>query len=251
MMILNRNTPGRRVYTTLIFLLTFVACKKEAVPDNPPNIPVYNDPSAPVDSNARDYSYLALGDSYTIGQSVAEDQRFPNHATRQLISGGLKMSAANIVATTGWTTGNLLNALTNNPPSKTYDFVTLLIGVNNQYQGRSIAEYRLQLTELLNRAILFAGGLKKRVVILSIPDYSVTPYAQYSDTARIARAIDEFNSVNREVALRSGVTYLDITGISRQSRSDPALVAPDGLHPSGKQYERWAALLSPLMKASL
>lgn len=251
MTFLNSTIFARRFTYSFMFLLFFISCKKETVPYNPPYVPVYNNPSMPVDTSARLYSYLALGDSYTIGQSVTEDQRFPNQATRQLISKVVKMAPATIIATTGWTTGNLLTDLTNHPPSKTYDFVTLLIGVNNQYQGRSTSEYRLQFTELLNRAVLYAGGLKKRVFVLSIPDYSVTRFAQYSDTVRIAREIDEFNTINKEISLESAVTYLDITGISRQSRTDPALVAPDGLHPSGKQYEIWSSLLSPLMKAAL
>ena len=161
------------------------------------------------------------------------------------------MNQANIIAATGWTTGSLLNSLFNNPPANNYDFVSLLIGVNNQYQGRSTGEYRVQFTELLNKAIGYAGGRSKRVFVLSIPDYSVTPFAKNSDTARIAREIDSLNIINRQISIQSGVAYLDITAISREARTDPTLTASDGLHPSGKQYERWAILLAPIMKASL
>jgi lysophospholipase L1-like esterase len=127
----------------------------------------------------------------------------------------------------------------------------LLIGVNNQYQGRSIDEYRIQFTDLLNRAITYTGGLRTRVFVLSIPDYSVTPFARSSDTVRISREIDTFNIVNREISIQSGVTYINITPISREARTDALLTAVDGLHPSGKQYERWARLLAPAMKAAL
>lgn len=212
---------------------------------------VYRPPVIPVDTSIRAKTYLALGDSYTIGQSVAADQRFPFYAVGQLFGQNVQMTQAEIIATTGWTTGNLINALNNNPPSKTYDFVTLLIGVNNQYQGRSTGEYRIQFTDLLNRAITYAGGRKTRVFVLSIPDYSVTPFARNLDTARISREIDVFNSINRDITIQSGVAYVDITPISRQALNDPALTATDGLHPSGKQYEKWALLLSPVMKAAL
>ncbi len=218
-------------------------CSKEKI--------VYRAPVIPVDTTTRAKTYLALGDSYTIGQSVAADQRFAFYAVRQLIGQNVQMTQAEIIATTGWTTGNLLNTLNNNPPAKTYDFVTLLIGVNNQYQGRSTDEYRIQFTDLLNRAITYAGGRRSRVFVLSIPDYSVTPFARNSDTARISREIDVFNSIKRDITNQSGVSYIDITPISRQALNDPALTATDGLHPSGKQYEKWALLLSPVMKASL
>jgi lysophospholipase L1-like esterase len=225
-------------------LLVFASgCSKEE--------PFYRAPVVPVDTTLRAKTYLALGDSYTIGQSVSEEQRFPYHTVRQLIDKNVEMSQAEIVAATGWSTGNLLGALNANPPTKTYDFVTLLIGVNNQYQGRSPSEYRAQFTELLGRAISYAGNRRTRVFVLSIPDYSVTPFARGLDTARISREIDEFNAINKEVSLQTGVAYFDITPISRQARTDQSLTAGDGLHPSGKQYEKWALLLSPAMKAAL
>lgn len=208
-------------------------------------------PGIPLDTTLRARTFLALGDSYTIGQSVAADQRFPSFAVRQLTTNNVQVLPAEIVATTGWTTGNLLSALSTAPPTKIYDFVTLLIGVNNQYQGRSTGEYRTQFTELLNNAIGYAGQKRTRVFVLSIPDYSVTPFAKGSDTAKIAREIDVFNAINKEITLQAGVTYIDITAISRDARTDGSLIATDGLHPSGKQYEKWALLLSPLMQAAL
>ncbi|RYF91351.1 MAG: SGNH/GDSL hydrolase family protein [Chitinophagaceae bacterium] len=196
-------------------------------------------------------SYLALGDSYTIGTSVTIEQRFPNQAAIQLSQQSVAFKIPDIVATSGWTTGNLLVELAVHPPAGTYDIVTLLIGVNNQYQGRSQAEYRTHFTELLNKAIGYAGGRKARVVVLSIPDYSVTPFAQGGDTSRIAREINEFNNINKEISTAAGVHYLNITDISREARQDPSLIAGDGLHPSGKQYDRWSARLVPIIKAAL
>ncbi len=233
------------IVRNLLFCLTLgglVSCAK-----SDPNLPGVG--PIPTDSIRVQKSYLALGDSYTIGSSVAIDQRFPNQAATLLTQQGLQVKMPDIVATSGWTTGNLLSALTSTPPVAKYDIVTLLIGVNNQFQGRSRAEYRSEFTELLNKAIGYAGGNKTRVFVLSIPDYSVTPFAQNSDTAKIAREIDEFNAINRQITTTVAVSYLDITSISREARMDPSLLAGDGLHPSGKQYARWVALLAPLIKA--
>lgn len=237
------NTGFNLLLLSAVFHFFAVGCSKQE--------PFYNAPVIAADTSPRAKTYLALGDSYTIGQSVAAVERFPSYAVLQLVEKNVRMTQAEIIATTGWTTGNLLNALNNNPPAKTYDFVTLLIGVNNQYQGRSIDEYRIQFTDLLNRAITYTGGLRTRVFVLSIPDYSVTPFARSSDTVRISREIDTFNIVNREISIQSGVTYINITPISREARTDALLTAVDGLHPSGKQYERWARLLAPAMKAAL
>ncbi len=194
-------------------------------------------------------SYLALGDSYTIGQSVAAAERFPNQTAALLRAQNIKLADPVIIATTGWTTRDLINALNNTPPPNTYDVVSLLIGVNNQYQGRSLEEYKTEFSLLLNRAIQYAGNRPTHVFVLSIPDYSVTPFASGSNKAKIASEIDLFNAANKSISLQLGVNYLDITPISRES--DPMLIAGDGLHPSGKQYKRWAELLAPLMKPAL
>jgi len=191
-------------------------------------------------------TYLALGDSYTIGQSVTEPERFPKQTVSLLRSQGIKINDPKIIATTGWTTKNLIDAINTTTLQNNYDVVSLLIGVNNQYQGRSIDEYKTEFTILLNRAIQYAGSKSTHVFVLSIPDYSVTPFAQSSDTAKIAREIDQFNVENKKITIQLGVNYLDITQISREN--DPALIAGDGLHPSGKQYKRWADLLAPMVK---
>jgi lysophospholipase L1-like esterase len=194
-------------------------------------------------------TYLALGDSYTIGQSVSEAERFANHTVQILRSQNIKINDPKIIATTGWTTKNLLDAINAVTLPTNYDVVSLLIGVNNQYQGRSLDEYKSEFTLLLNRAIDYAGNKPSHVFVLSIPDYSVTPFASGSNKTKIATEIDQLNAANKTIASQLGVNYLDITPISREP--DPSLIANDGLHPSGKQYKRWADLLAPMIKAIL
>lgn len=193
-------------------------------------------------------SYLALGDSYTIGQSVAVSDRYPLQTAKLLRSDSLDYSDPDIIATTGWTTADLLTAMQNTKFNHTYHVVTLLIGVNNQYQGRSKAEYSLEFTELVKRSITLAGGNPTHVIVLSIPDYSVTPFAQGLNTTYIAAQIDSFNAINKVVSQDYKLHYLDITGESRKAASDPTLIASDGLHFSGKEYAVWAGLLEPLIK---
>jgi Lysophospholipase L1 and related esterases len=194
-------------------------------------------------------TYLALGDSYTIGQSVSEADRFPYHTVQLLKAQNITISDAKIIATTGWTTKNLLDALSSANLPTNYDVVSVLIGVNNQFQGRSIEEYKTEFTLVLQRAIQYANNRASHVFVLSIPDYSKTPFAQIYDTAKISREIDEFNAANKIISLNLGVNYLDITPISRET--DPELLTGDGLHPSGKQYKRWADLLAPMMQQVL
>lgn len=193
------------------------------------------------------YQYLALGDSYTIGQSVDTSQSFPYQLKQQLLSRGYLLNNPKIIATTGWTTADLINGITQARLTQTYDFVTLLIGVNNQYQGMSQSDYRMQFVQLLNSAISFANGNKLRVFVLSIPDYSVTPFASGLNQANIAAQIDQFNAINKDESTKAGVNYLNITDISRMAATDPSLVAVDGLHPSAKMYALWVAQLAPLI----
>ena len=196
-------------------------------------------------------TYLALGDSYTIGESVAESERYPVQTKYLLRHNNIQINDPNIIAVTGWTTGNLLNALNDNPPQKNYSVVSLLIGVNNQYQHRGLDEYKNEFAELLSKAITYAGNNKNHVFVLSIPDYSVTPFAAGANTAQIAREIDEFNAANKTISLAAGVHYVDVTPISREAKYDLQLIAGDGLHPSATQYEKWSALLAPLMQQEL
>jgi lysophospholipase L1-like esterase len=185
--------------------------------------------------------YLALGDSYTIGESVPESERFPVQLARQLGIGDPQ-----IIARTGWTTDELNAAIDAADPKGPFELVTLLIGVNNQYRGRDAEQYRGEFAALLKRAIGFGGGNAKRVIVVSIPDWGVTPFAEGRDRAKIAAEIDAYNAINKEETLRAGALYVDITPISRGGEAgDASLVAADGLHPSGKQYTEWVKLILP------
>ena len=191
-------------------------------------------------------TFLALGDSYTIGESVPEEKRFPVQVGKSL-----KTAPPQIIAKTGWTTDELAAEIARVDPKGPFQLVTLLIGVNNQYRGRSVDEYRTQFVSLLRQAIGFAGGRPGRVIVVSIPDWGVTPFAKDRDRAKIAREIDQFNAVNREEARRAGARYADITPISRRAKKDKSLVAPDGLHPSGRMYSEWARVIVPIARAAL
>jgi lysophospholipase L1-like esterase len=197
------------------------------------------------------YTYLALGDSYTIGESVSQAGSFPYQLTKQLGLLNYHVSRPKIIAVTGWTTGDLKDAIAQAPISGQYSLVTLLIGVNNQYRGYSQTDYRTEFVQLLNTAIAFAHGNKHKVFVLSIPDYSCTPFAKGSDIAKIASEIDQFNTINQYESTKAGVNYLDITGISRQASSNPLLIAADGLHPSEKMYGLWAEQLAPMVAKEL
>src|SRR4051812_38454718 len=187
-------------------------------------------------------TYLALGDSYTIGESVPQTQSYPYQLVSLLGTYSIHVQPPTIIATTGWTTDNLINAIAaSNIHTKKYDFVTLLIGVNDQYQHLSQDNYQIKFTEVLNTAINFAKGNPSRVFVLSIPDYGVTPFAA-GQGGSIGQEIDQFNAINKAISLKAGVNYLDITPISKKAANDQTLTAPDGLHPSGKMYAEWVNL---------
>ena len=194
----------------------------------------------------RSRRFLALGDSYTIGEGVAASERWPARLATLLRARGGAIEAPIIVARTGWTTDELAGGIDAADLPPPYDLVTLLIGVNDQYRGRSGAEYREQFRGLLARAIGFAGDRAAHVIVLSIPDWSVTPFAADRDRPRIAREIDDFNSVNRDEAARAGARYVDVTVASRAAADDRTMVAADGLHPSAAAYEEWARLVLPV-----
>ncbi len=198
------------------------------------------------------FRYLALGDSYTIGEGVTRNEAFPYQLVAQLSQNGRQAAAPQMIARTGWTTGELQLVVNTYIPSANFDLVTLLIGVNNQYRGYPITQYRLEFEALLQQAITFAGGKANKVVVLSIPDWSVTPFAKNSDRSvtAIASEIDAFNAVNKEEATALGVSYIDITNVSRKAAFDSSLIAADGLHPSGKMYADWAKLITTYMKSS-
>jgi len=192
-------------------------------------------------------TYLALGDSYTIGEAVAESQSFPYQLAAAMNKQGLQISAPTIIAQTGWTTGELKLAVQAAALTSKFDMVTLLIGVNNQYRGESIDIYRTEFKELLQTAINFAGGQVTHVFVISIPDWGATPFGLASGKGQqnISTAIDAFNAVNFDEATKAGVNYTNITPESRNAASSPGLIAADGLHPSNKMYQDWVSLLSP------
>ena len=193
------------------------------------------------------YSMLCLGDSYTIGEAVTEDARFPNQAIKMLGEKGIQFENPKIIAKTGWTTDELADAIVQEKlGGNKYDVVTLLIGVNNQYRSRDKENYKQEFTALLHTAIGYAEKGKSHVFVVSIPDWGVTPFAEKDSrsAAELAKQIDAFNAINKEVAAANGVHYIEITKESRKAAKDAGLVAEDGLHPSAKMYQHWAALLA-------
>ena len=196
-------------------------------------------------------NYLALGDSYTIGESVPAGQSFPYQLVSELNKQKHILNNPEIIATTGWTTDELIDAILRSDVSdKKYDLVTLLIGVNDQYRGLSQENYKAKFQQILNTAIKLAAGNKKHVFVLSIPDYGVTPFGKENE-ATISSQIDEFNVINKQISNTAGVNYLDITPISKLAKNDPDMIAGDGLHPSAKMYREWVKLLAPVVIAEL
>ncbi len=203
-------------------------------------------------------TYLALGDSYTIGEGVAEAGRWPVQLATALRGEGIALADPRIIATTGWTTDELSAAIDAAEPLGQFDFVSLLIGVNNQYRGRSVAEYRGEFSALLKRAIAFAGGRAQRVLVLSIPDWGVTPFAVEQitrkperDAGQIARELDAYNAAAQAICAEHGVAFVDITPVSRALGRDDQMLVDDGLHPSAAMYAQWAALALPVARAQL
>lgn len=190
-------------------------------------------------------TYLALGDSYTIGEAVEQSQSFPYQLQKQLINTGIDIDEPTIIAKTGWTTDELQQAINEADIKQTFDIVTLLIGVNNQYRGYPEDTYRKEFIELLHGAIGFARGNKNHVFVVSIPDWGVTEFAkqQNRDEAKVAQEINAFNLINKEETLKLGSVYIDITQNSRKAKTDYSLIAEDGLHPSGKMYYDWSNAL--------
>jgi len=194
---------------------------------------------------------LALGDSYTIGESVPETERWPVHLVHLLQKSNIGVDELTIIARTGWTTYELLNGIEEANVTAIYDLVSLLIGVNNQYRGLSQVEYYREFKTLLERAIAFAGGDPGSVLVLSIPDWSVTPFAEAQDVNQIALEIKRFNAINEGEALSYGANYVNVTPISRQAAGEASLLAGDGLHPSGRMYAQWAELAYPIVRTVL
>ena len=224
------------IYLLFSSLIILIACNTDSMPG----------PEA-----RRQYSYLALGDSYTIGESVSEDQRWGVQLAQMLRARGLDIRNPVTIARTGWTTGELISAINKTNQQQSYDLVTLLIGVNNQYRGESLTAYREEFRQLLQTAIRNSKNEAGGVIVLSIPDWGVTPFAQGRDREKIAQEIDAFNAVARDETQKVGVTFLDITPLSRKALVDQTYVADDNLHFSGKMYREWAEMVLPVAEGIL
>ena len=197
------------------------------------------------------YSFLALGDSYTIGEAVLLSESFPYQTVQILRQKNISIAAPEIIAKTGWTTDELLDEINKTIFLKKYDIVSLLIGVNNQYRERDIKEYELQFEELLQKAINLSGNNSSNVIVVSIPDWSITPFAEDRDKLKIALAIDQFNEVCRQKCIAAGGRFLEITNDQRLNTNDASLIANDGLHPSALEYSKWANKLAAIIESNL
>lgn len=238
-----------RVLTLPILFSTFLAmCQPDPLP-----VPVSN--PTPEQPAVEHLDILALGDSYTKGESVDWTKNFPNQLTDSLRQEGRNVAGLRIIAQTGWRTDNLKSAIAaaaGDIGDSTFSLVTLCIGVNNQYQHASFDTYKVEFEQLLQTAIARAGGRKGRVVVVSIPDYAYTPYGQSaSNPAQVSLEIDQYNAANKAISTQYGVQYVDITGISRRGLDEPMLVAGDGLHPSAQQYTEWVKVLLPVIRTML
>jgi lysophospholipase L1-like esterase len=195
--------------------------------------------------------YLALGDSYTIGEGVADDERWPTLLVGLLASRGILVGPPHYVAQTAWTTDELSDAIDSAKPAGRFDLVTLLIGVNDQYRARPVSAFEGEFTALVKRSIAFAGKLPKRAIVLSIPDWGSTPFSNGRDRDLIGREIAAYNSKAESIVRREGAHWVDVTEMSRAMLTDPTLVATDGLHPTGAMYRRWAELILPIAERAL
>ncbi|HSJ86607.1 MAG TPA: SGNH/GDSL hydrolase family protein [Anaerolineales bacterium] len=194
--------------------------------------------------------YLALGDSYTIGESVSSADRWPDQLAKVLEEEGIQTDLT-IIARTGWTVDELGQGVQANPPEGIYDLVTLLIGVNDQFRGYPPDGYREDFRFMLGKAIEYAGGNADKVIVLSIPDWGVTPFAATRNIEQISQQIDDFNAINREESNNTGAHYVDVTEISRMAMDDRDLITDDRLHPSGKMYAMWVEKVLPVAKEIL
>jgi lysophospholipase L1-like esterase len=191
-------------------------------------------------------NYLALGDSYTIGQSVAFEENFPNQLAKALANDTILFDEVKIIATTGWTTTNLIDAINNQNLDKKYNLVSLLIGVNNQYQNKPIELYKIEFKALLDKAIALANFDTNKVFVVSIPDYGFTPFGK-NNQSTISAQLESYNQINKSITDSLKVSYVNITPISQMGLTNPELVASDGLHPSAAMYKMWVDLMKPVV----
>jgi lysophospholipase L1-like esterase len=198
------------------------------------------------------YSYLALGDSYTIGEGVDKEKNYPHQLRKELLKLGIPFADPKIIAKTGWTTDELKAGIdAQGIHGNVYDLVTLLIGVNNQYRGRSVENYQTEFEELLTQAIAFAGGNSNKVIVVSIPDWGVTPFAVSKgvNQTKVASEINEYNAAKFNICQKMKVKYIDITNAYREYGAEEVMLASDQLHPSAKVYEDWTKKLTEEIKS--
>jgi lysophospholipase L1-like esterase len=242
----------KKIFLTIsgfLLILAFYNCSDSDT--LPATIPVNTAPPTIPVNLPKQFNYLALGDSYTIGQSVCETCRFPEQLRKKLGDLNPKNTyTSKIIATTGWTTTNLIAAINTEKPPLNYDLVTLLIGVNNQYQNRPFSVYENEFPELVNKAISLARGDKSNVIVVSIPDYAFTPFGkQSSNPSKISSEIDNYNAFAQKYCLQQQIEFVFITDITRQGLLNPLLVATDRLHPSELAYTNFVERILP--KASI
>tara|TARA_R110002096_G_scaffold324349_7_gene518446 strand:+ start:5586 stop:6263 length:678 start_codon:yes stop_codon:yes gene_type:complete len=195
------------------------------------------------------FNYLALGDSYTIGESVAPSLRWPVQLVDSLnTSNKSQYNPPQIIARTGWTTSELQKAIEESTISETYDLVSLLIGVNNQYRGYDIELYRVEFRALLEKSIYFAGNDTSRVFVVSIPNYGVTPFGIRKGEEKIRKELLEYDKIAEQISSEYGIPFVNITPISERAKTDSSLIANDQLHPSGKMYSEWVHKILPVVK---
>jgi lysophospholipase L1-like esterase len=236
-----------RVFAFILLVAIGFSCRKKANETyNYLYHPASTDSTTPSRTDTAK-TYLALGDSYTIGQSVSEKERFPAQTVTFIKQQGVRLADPVYIATTGWTTENLQTAIANSNPSAA-DVVSLLIGVNDQFQGKDTGGYAIRFSQLLGKAVQLAKGKRSNVFVLSIPDYSVTPFVSPDQKARVSMQIDWFNAINKRITFANGINYTDITPSTREAATNPALIAGDQLHPSGLEYKKWAEMLAPKIK---
>ncbi|RZJ66026.1 MAG: SGNH/GDSL hydrolase family protein [Flavobacterium sp.] len=245
----------KSIFFTILFASVFcMGCNSDDKgstsqnPDPTNPTPTNPNPTDPTPTNPNAIRYIALGDSYTIGQNVCETCRFPAQLKAALSAQTMREVNLEIIATTGWTTTNLISAISSNDPDSNHDLVTLLIGVNNQYQHKPFSVYQQEFPQLVNTAISLAQGDKDNVIVVSIPDYAYTPYGQGSSPeyqAIISSEIDQYNAFAQSYCETNGIVFVDITDITRQGLMYPSLVASDGLHPSESAYASFVERLLP------
>ncbi|MDR9415451.1 MAG: SGNH/GDSL hydrolase family protein [Gracilimonas sp.] len=189
--------------------------------------------------------YLALGDSYTIGTGIDSLHNYPNQISDSLQTRGIAVDTTSIIATNGWTTSDLKQGIMTQSPDSTYTLVSLLIGVNNQYQGLNLDIYQKEFKQLLENAIALAGGIRSNVLVISIPNYGVTPFGQSRNPVVIRQELQVYNDIAKKISVGKNIPFVNITPASELAKNDPSLLASDDLHPSAKMYAMWVEEMLP------